>query len=80
MEVNSNFGSWCITFHKRVDYGHSMLCVGNLRENIVCNNVFNPKRAGLFGPISQPGGGADSAPPQDLGNRLTKHQVCGTSG
>ena len=38
---------------------------------------FNPKRAGLFGPISQPGG--DSAP-QDLGNRLMKHQVCGTSG
>ena len=26
---------------KRVDYGHSMLCVGNLHENIVCNNVFN---------------------------------------
>ena len=25
---------------------------------------FNPKRAGLFGPISQPGGGADSAPPK----------------
>ena len=24
----------------------------------------NPKRAGLFGPISQPGGGADSAPPK----------------
>ena len=39
----------------------------------------NPKGAGLFEPISQPGGGADSAP-QDLGNRLTKHQVCGTSG
>ena len=31
-----------------------------------------------FGPISQPGGG--SSAPQDLGNRLTKHQVCGTSG
>ena len=32
----------------------------------------NPKRAGLFGPISQPGGGADSAPPKisetDWGN------------
>ena len=25
---------------------------------------FNPKRAGLFGLISQPGGGADSAPPE----------------
>ena len=36
----------------------------------------NPKRAGLFGPISQPGGFS----PQDLGNRLTKYQVCGTSG
>ena len=41
MEVDSNFGSWCITFYKRVDYGHIMLCAGNLRENIVCNNVFN---------------------------------------
>ena len=41
MVVNSDFGCWCITFQKRVDYGHSMLCVGNLCENIVCNNVFN---------------------------------------
>ena len=39
MVVNSNVGSWCITFHKRVDNEHSMLCVGNLRENIVCNNL-----------------------------------------
>ena len=36
--------------------------------------ILNPKRAGLFGPISQRGR------PPDLGNRLTKHQVCGTSG
>ena len=43
-------------------------------------NKFNPKRAGLFGPISQPGGGRIPPPPQDLGNRLTKYQVCGTSG
>ena len=41
MVVNSHFGSWYITFHKRVNYGHSMLFAGNLRENIVCNNVFN---------------------------------------
>ena len=26
----------------------------------------NPKRAGLFGPISQPGGQTDSAPPKIL--------------
>ena len=39
--------------------------------------ALNPKRAGLFGPISQPGGGF---PLQDLGNQLTKYQVCGTSG
>ena len=47
MVVNSSFGSWCITFHKRVDYGRSMLCVGNLRENIVCNNVFNVTILGI---------------------------------
>ena len=39
-------------------------------RQITCKNLqvsefsllLNPKRAGLFGPISQPGGGADSAP------------------
>ena len=41
MVVNLNFGIWCITYHKRVNYGHSMLRVGNLHENIVWNNVFN---------------------------------------
>ena len=41
---------------------------------LFCRTIFerrlNPKRAGLFGPISQPGGGG-FCPPQDLGNRLT---------
>ena len=40
--------------------------------------MINPKRAGFFGPISQPGGGADSAP--KISETVTKHQVCGTSG
>ena len=48
-----------------------------LRNNVI--REINPKRAGLFGPISQPRG-ADSAPPPDLGNRSRKHQVRGTSG
>ena len=34
---------------------------------------FNPKGAGSFDPISQPGGGADSAPPSDLGRGATKN-------
>ena len=33
------------------------------KSHIHKNRTFNPKRAGLFGPISQPGG-ADSAPPK----------------
>ena len=50
----------------------------NITERFSNMAQVNPKRAGLFGPISQPGGGgADS---EDLGNRSTKYQVCGTSG
>ena len=58
---------------------YSVIDKNCVKEQITQMVSLNPKRAGLFGPISQPGG-ADSAPPQDLGNRLTKHQVCGTSG
>ena len=42
---------------------------------------FNPKRAGLFGPISQPGEGADSAPPPRSRKPIDEiSSVCGTSG
>ena len=38
------------------------------------SEIFNPKRAGSFDPISQPGGGgADSAFPSDLGREATKN-------
>ena len=40
---------------------HSGWALGD--ENVIGIRAFNPKRAGLFGPISQPGG-ADSAPPK----------------
>ena len=43
-------------------------------------NQLTLKEPGFLDPShSSVGGGVDSAP-QDLGNRLTKHQVCGTSG
>ena len=46
------------------------------KDFISLNGIFNPKRAGLFGPISQPGGGGPKISETDL----TKHQAFGTSG
>ena len=51
----------------------------HISKQIIKQPKVNPKRARLFGPISQPGGRIPPPPP-DLGNRLTKYQVCGTSG
>ena len=37
--------------------------------------IINPKRAGLFGPISQPGG-ADSAPPPKISETDWRNIKC----
>ena len=50
------------------------------KEHGFCLHCLTLKEPGFLDPSHSRGGGGGGFRPQDLGNRLTKYQVYGTSG